>query len=459
MRRCLLLFATLFFLVVGGCQRRDASPDQSAPVAASEIADLGGADAEGMCAEHGVLEAVCTKCHPKLIRIFQARGDWCAEHEFPESFCPLCHPERGGRPVADVAPDEAPANGLRITFATKEVAAQVGIETSRALRGEQATVILATATIVADAAKSAHVNVRSPGVIRAFKVDLGTKVMKGTPLASIESAVVAEDRARLRSARARAETAGADYEREKQLHDKGISSQKEVQAAQQAYEEAKADGAAAEAAVGLVGGAEGAGVYNLVAPIGGAVTARNFTVGSLVDQEETIFEILDTSSLWAEIDIPESQASRVAVGQHVVLEVDGLEGRKFDGILQYVAPVVDTRTRTIKSRAALDNPDGALRANMYARAQISVSSAGGTALVPRAAVQEAKGAQLVFVALAVDEYETRRVRVDPSDGELVAVTAGLEPGELVVTTGSFLLKTETLKESIGAGCCEVETKK
>jgi cobalt-zinc-cadmium efflux system membrane fusion protein len=64
--------------------------------------------------------------------------------------------------------------------------------------------------------------------------------------------------------------------------------------------------------------------------------------------------------------------------------------------------------------------------------------------------------QLVFVQLEAGTYEARRVRTSPAEGGLVAVHADVKPGERVVTTGSFLLKTETLKESIGAGCCEIE---
>jgi cobalt-zinc-cadmium efflux system membrane fusion protein len=77
-------------------------------------------------------------------------------------------------------------------------------------------------------------------------------------------------------------------------------------------------------------------------------------------------------------------------------------------------------------------------------------------MVPKAAVQEAKGAQLVFVQLAPDLYEARRVRGIPVEGDMVAIGSGVSLTERVVTTGSFLLKTETLKESIGIGCCEVE---
>ena len=71
-------------------------------------------------------------------------------------------------------------------------------------------------------------------------------------------------------------------------------------------------------------------------------------------------------------------------------------------------------------------------------------------------MQRAGGVALVFVRLAQDVFETRRVRVGLSDGAFVELLEGVEPGEPVATTGSFLLKTETLKGSIGAGCCDVE---
>src|SRR5687768_12853204 len=93
-----------------------------------------GAVASDMCAEHGVLEAICTKCHPTLIPVFQAKGDWCEEHGFPESVCPICHPERGGRPKTDVTivDDGAPADGTKVKLKDKALAARVRIETVKA---------------------------------------------------------------------------------------------------------------------------------------------------------------------------------------------------------------------------------------------------------------------------------------------------------------------------------------
>jgi cobalt-zinc-cadmium efflux system membrane fusion protein len=349
---------------------------------------------------------------------------------------------------------------MRVKLLSSDVVEEAGIRIEQAIPGGETGAIIATATIVADNAKCALVNARAPGVIRAFTVELGSAVAKNAPLAIIESASVAESRARFRAARARAGVAETSHAREREMYDRGISALKEVQAAEQGLQEANAEVSAAIAALEMVGAGDGeSGAYELRAPIGGVITQRNFTVGTLVGEEDAIFEIIDTSSLWADIDIPESQAGRVAPGQRVVLRVDALGDREFEGSIRYVAPVIDRQTRTVRARAALENRAGTLRANMYARAHVFASTGTSAVLVPRAAVQEAKGVQIVFLPVSESEFETRRVRTSPSDGELVSVTEGLRSGESVVTDGSFLLKTETLKESIGAGCCDaVEAK-
>ncbi|MDZ4804930.1 MAG: efflux RND transporter periplasmic adaptor subunit [Candidatus Eisenbacteria bacterium] len=451
-------------LLLGGCSPKggqDAGPSPApqtagAPTTTGSAAESG----EAMCLEHGVLESVCTRCHPKLIPIFKAKGDWCAEHEFPESICPVCHPERAGKPTADVSTDEAPADGTRIRFKTLETARQAGIETVKAVDGNDEGVVMATARIVPDPARLARVNVTAPGVVRTLKADIGTRVSRGDPLVVIESAVVATDRARLESSQARVRAAEAGHQRETELHTKGISSLKEVQASRQELEIARADAAAAGAALGMVGASEGrSGTYVLRAPIGGIVTRRDASLGSLVDAEEVIFEIIDTSRLWAEIDIPELDASSVSAGQKVILQIEGVPDRSFEGTISYVAPMVDDRTRTVLARAALDNPGGILRANVFARAQVLARTSKTTVLIPRAALHETKGVNLVFVRLREDEFITRRVKIGGTAGDLVAVNTGITSGEDIVTTGSFLLKTETLKGSIGAGCCEVEPPK
>ncbi len=457
-----IVVIVLVMLSGSACQRKNGA--SNGPLSGTQIAagDARAAESEGslaettedgICSEHGIPESVDTKCHPKLIPAFQSKGDWCAEHGFPESYCPICHPDKAMK-TADAA-GSGPPDGLHVKLQSADIASEVGIETAKALPGGEAGTILATATIVADNAKSALVNLRVPGVIRAFKVELGSRVATGDPLASIESASVGEGRAKLLAARARVSVADSTYRREKQLFDMGVTSRKDFQAAGQSLEEARAELASASATLGMIGTETGeAGIYELRAPIAGVITQRNFTVGTLVDEADPLIEIMDTSLLWADIDVPESRAPLVSAGKRVVLKVDGLPDREFEGTIRYVAPAVDPRTRTVKARAALDNREGVLRANMYAQARIFADVGSSSVAIPRAALQEAGGGQIVFVPVSPGDYMTRRVRVLPSDGGMVAVTEGLQAGETVVTTGSFLLKTETLKESIGAGCCD-----
>jgi cobalt-zinc-cadmium efflux system membrane fusion protein len=284
-------------------------------------------------------------------------------------------------------------------------------------------------------------------------------VRRGTPLAVIESAIVGADQSKLLAARAHVEVAAAEYGRTQDLVAKGIVPAKDLLLAQQELEAAKAEQQATIQALHVVGAEGEAGSYTLTAPLGGVVSRRNIGLGTLVDVEDMLFEIVDPSSMWAEIDVREADLAVVRVGQEVVLTVDGLGEREFRGRIASIAPAIDPRTRTTTARARLANPDGALRANMYGRARIAIGESRTSVAVPPGAVQRARGIPLVFVRLADDLYETRRVRLGPTSGDLVVVAEGVHPGERVVTVGSFLLKTETLKESIGAGCCEIEPKK
>jgi cobalt-zinc-cadmium efflux system membrane fusion protein len=418
--------------------------ESSAPVSPS----AGPAAREGSC-EHGVLESVCPKCNPRLAVVFQAKGDWCEEHGFPESFCPICRPEQGGRPMTDVSSDGAPADGTKIRFKTRSVAERAGIETVVAAPSDAQSGVGAVARITWDPTRQAQVNPRSPGVVRRIAVDLGTWVKAGELLAVVQSAEAGADRSRLVAAKTRKEVAERNLARQQGLFADGVVSRKAVDEAAQALAEAEADEGAAAASVGVVGGGA------LSSPIDGMVVARHSTLGQFVGPEDVLFEIADPTMLWAEIDVPERDLPLVRAGQPVTVLVDGLE-QGLPSTLAWVAPSIDPRTRTAMARAPLANADGLLRANQLAEARIDVGEARAAVRVPRAALQTAGQIELMFVQLAVDEYETRRVRTSGSTLDEVVVLAGIKPGEKVVTTGAFLLKTETLKDSIGAGCCDVD---
>jgi cobalt-zinc-cadmium efflux system membrane fusion protein len=459
MRRLLILVTLIPLAVASGCGRKEAA---KAPEATKQAAAEPKKEAEaGLCKEHGVLEALCTKCNPKLAPIFQAKGDWCAEHGFPESVCPICHPERGGKPAMDVAADDAPPDGTKVILKGKDTARLAGIETAKAVAGHGAAEIIAPVVISYDATRVAQVGARAPGVVKRVSADIGSWVSAGTPLAVIESAAVSGDQSRLTAARSRVQTAEANYRREAELEKKGISAKKEVQAAQQSLHEATAELESLQASLRGVGATNGSGGrYTVKAPVSGVVTQRTVSLDRYVDSQTPLFEIVDTSSMWAEVALPEAELGTVKAGTNVVITMDGLSGREFRGSIAHIAPVIDPQTRTAKARVKLANPGGILRANMYGQARISAGGSRSSAAVPRGAIQRAKSVKLAFVRLGPQEFEARRVQVASGhgNGDLVEIASGVEVGEEIVVAGSFLLKTETLKESIGAGCCEVDSK-
>jgi len=451
----------LGLVLLGGC------PTAPAPVTAA-----------GLCAEHQVLEVLCTKHHPRLIPVFQAKGDWCVEHGFPESICPQCHPERGGRPanavnVADSVADsgarrasgddddDAPVNGLKVRLRTRAIADRAGITTAVAVAGHSGPGVRVLGRVVYDASKVAVVNAGAAGVVRSVLVDTGRRVKQGQALAVVESAAVGADRGALSAGQARLRAADAAVVREGALVAAGAVPPKNLQQAEQEQAAARAAVTTAEASLNVVGGGPGdAGRYTLTAPLRGVVSQRTVSVGQSVTPETMLFEVVDASSMWAELDIPEGELVAVAEGQAVTFVVDVLPERSFPGTIASIAPGLDPHTRTARARVALNNQDLILRAQMFGTARIAVGDAGTTVLVPRSAIQQTGSILFVFVPIGDGVYETRRVTPGPDgpgttvgDG-LVELRTGISVGEAVVTTGSFLLKTETRPDAIGAGCCD-----
>ena len=104
----------------------------------------------------------------------------------------------------------------------------------------------------------------------------------------------------------------------------------------------------------------------------------------------------------------------------------------------------------------MTNDRGLLRANMFARAGINLHSRAESPVVPESAVQWEGCCNVVFVKQSETTYQPRKVHLGIGTGTVYEVLSGVSRGEEVVTQGSFLLKTEILKGSIGAGCCEVD---
>ncbi len=181
----------------------------------------------------------------------------------------------------------------------------------------------------------------------------------------------------------------------------------------------------------------------LTAPMGGIVTRKNVTEGMYVRTGQPIYTIADLSHLWVLLEAYESDLQDIALGQEILFTVEAFPGEEFKGRVAYIDPLVDDRTRTIKIRLNVDNPDGRLKPGMFARA-VTLSrrrNAPGEAplLIPASAPLITGRRALVYVQLPGEEgvYEGREIILGSRQDGHYQVRSGLKEGELVVTRGAF----------------------
>jgi cobalt-zinc-cadmium efflux system membrane fusion protein len=196
--------------------------------------------------------------------------------------------------------------------------------------------------------------------------------------------------------------------------------------------------------------------FELRSPVAGRVIERDVAVGESVEANNVLFIIVNTSEMWLMADVYERDLLQLRTGLPVHFTVDGMPGMSFEGNVTWISSQVSDRTRTVRLRAELPNSDGLLRAKMFGQARIVLHKNEEVVSIPADAVQTDGCCQLVFVQESETVFEPRKIALGASANGFVEVLRGLNVGEAVASVGSFLMKTEILKGSIGAGCCEVE---
>jgi Cu(I)/Ag(I) efflux system membrane fusion protein len=180
----------------------------------------------------------------------------------------------------------------------------------------------------------------------------------------------------------------------------------------------------------------------IVAPRDGVVTALSVREGMYIQPNTTIMSLADLSSVWLRAEVFESQADWVAIGQAAEATLEYLPGMAFSGQVDYVYPVLDPKTRTLRVRLLFDNPDERLKPNMYARVSIYGRLKPNALSIPREALIPAPGKDRVVVALGDGRFHVHEVLTGLESGEFVEVLAGLSEGDEVVTSAQFLIDSE-----------------
>lgn len=180
-----------------------------------------------------------------------------------------------------------------------------------------------------------------------------------------------------------------------------------------------------------------------VAPQDGIVTSLSVREGMFIQPNTTIMSLADLSSVWLQAEVFESQADWVAPGQAAEAELNYIPGAQFSGQVDYVYPVLDAKTRTLRVRLRFDNPGERLKPNMYARVSIYGKLKPNALTIPREALIPAPDRDRVVVSLGDGKFQVREVMTGLESGDYIEVLAGIAEGDEVVTSSQFLIDSES----------------
>ncbi|MCH8287902.1 MAG: efflux RND transporter periplasmic adaptor subunit [Candidatus Marinimicrobia bacterium] len=191
-------------------------------------------------------------------------------------------------------------------------------------------------------------------------------------------------------------------------------------------------------------------VMTLYSPFNGVVVEKMALEGMNVGEGMNLYAIADLSKVWVYADIYEYELPWLEEGLDAVMSLTYIPGKKFEGSIAYVYPYLDSKTRTVRVRLEFDNEDGKLRPGMYANIVIKTRDRKKAVVIPKESVIHSGERDIVFIDIGEGKYEPREVTLGAEgEGGYYEVLEGLTGSELVVTSGQFMLDSESsLREAV-----------
>ncbi len=178
-------------------------------------------------------------------------------------------------------------------------------------------------------------------------------------------------------------------------------------------------------------------------PAAGIVIRIGAREGQHVSPKTELFMIADLSRVWAYADIFEYELPWVEVGDETEMTLAALPGQTFRGRVAYIYPYAESKTRTVKVRIEFDNPELALKPEMFAEINVHASMQEKATVIPSEAIVRSGAQDQVFVVREPGKFEPRTVKLGLQSGGRVIVLEGIQPGEEVVTSAQFLIDSES----------------
>lgn len=477
----------------------------------SELAGSETEEKDDWCEAHCVPMSECVECNPELLPKEKQYG-WCRKHGVHE--CPICNPQvaqvPGGvkvapedRTRADEALSYAPrsSNGSkcrqhdrRIQIASYEVFRELAIETAAVKRGEVSEGVTATGELQLDPTRVARLSARTSGTIRYLLPPVGRWVRAGDVVAIVDSAEVGKAKGELLQALGSLElreqtlarlkeSAGRTVTEQMVLDAEAARAEAEVRVLaarqsltnlgltvdpqairkldpQEAARQMRHLGLPEGMATAMAGATDSNNLLPVSAPFDGEVIERPATEGEAAGPDRTLMVLADTRKLWLVLHVRLEDAARIRPGQPVRFRHEGHDAGD-TGTVAWVSPAADEKTRTVPVRVAWPNENGKHHAKTFGTAQVILRHVSDAVVVPTSAIHWEGCCHVVFVrdkdfdTSPYKVFHVRKVRPGASDaalnGTMTEIAVGLLPGEVIATTNSGLLRSELLKNDLGAG--------
>lgn len=348
-------------------------------------------------------------------------------------------------------------------------AAKIGVE--EVAGGTLARKLTVPGTVTTDADRVARIAGKVVGTVAEMRKRLGEQVAKGEVVAVLDSREVAEARSEFFAATTNLDLQQTLFEREQSLWDKRISAEQQYLRARQTFTEAQLRVELASQKLQALGSSEtevadlsrrfapvrtasaggsapvarnvaGLQKYEIRSPIAGRVIERRVDLGAPIggeSEEKELFVVADLSSVWIDLSVPSGDLGAIRESQEVSISTGS--GPASKGRIVFVSPVLNQETRSARVIASVENKDMTWRPGSYVTAQVTVSEEAVDLKIPRSALQAIAGEQVVFVRNAKG-FEKREVVLGKGDDASIEVVFGLDPGEKIAATNSFVLKAE-----------------
>lgn len=359
--------------------------------------------------------------------------------------------------VAEEHPEKTADDAVRITDSQADL---IGLETALAKESRIAIEVWLNGEVTANQDRTLQVLPKASGVVVEIKKTLGDEVGVNETLALIESQDVPAASAAYLVARSKADFAQKQLQRYETLWLKKVIAGEEYLSSKQTATEAQVQLRAAGQRLTLLGidpesvterssvGVTSARVP-VLSPVSGTIIEKKIAVGDQVTDQTPLYRVANLERVWVMANAFERDMGYLSVGQSATVTLKAYPNRKFQGVVTWVSQVLDEKTRTLAVRVELDNSEKLLKPGSFARVLVRAPMQEISVTVPPTAVQRQNKDQIVFVDEGNGLYQRRLIKTKLRTANEVEVVEGLKAGEKVVTTGSFILKSELEKSSFG----------